>query len=336
MSPAQVANPLARLAGLVATRGRAAMVSVLSLEGSGPREAGARLLVDPDGGFVGTIGGGALEHEAIRLAVAELARADGDRVVLHSRALGPELGQCCGGRVRLVMECVTRARLDEVVALGELCGDGRLVTRMAIDADGRPGPRVAISADEIDDGPSPPGLEGGVLTESFGELRDPLTIFGAGHVGRALVLALAPLPFRISLVDNRREMLAIRLPGNAVPHYLQDPSAALPACPQGSEILVMTHDHALDFAIADAALRLPAGLEVGMIGSDTKAARMRARLRGAGHGEAALARFRCPIGIAGVASKVPAAIATSVAAELLVRREARLASTRPVQRLRTA
>lgn len=131
-------------------------------------------------------------------------------------------------------------------------------------------------------------------------------------------------------------MLSIRLPQNTVPLYLQDPIAALGSCPEGSEVLIMTHDHALDLAIADAALRLPARLEVGMIGSDTKAARMRARLRGAGHGEAALSRFRCPIGIAGVASKAPAAIATSVAAELLVRREARGAAARPAHRLRMA
>lgn len=336
MSPAPVANPLARIAGLVATRGRAAMVSVLSAEGSSPREPGARLLVDPDGGFSGTIGGGALEHEAIRFAVEELAREEGDRVIFRSRALGPELGQCCGGRVMLATETVTRARLSEFNELGELCGSDRLVTRMTVGEGGRPGPRVALTEQAPDEMAALPALEGGVLTESFGEKRDQITLFGAGHVGRALVLALAPLPFRISLVDNRREMLSIRLPQNTVPLYLQDPIAALGSCPEGSEVLIMTHDHALDLAIADAALRLQARLEVGMIGSDTKAARMRARLRGAGHGEAALSRFRCPIGIAGVASKAPAAIATSVAAELLVRREARGAAARPAHRLRMA
>ena len=333
MSPAPANNSLVRLADLVASHGRAAMVSVLSVDGSSPREVGARLLVAPDGGFSGTIGGGALEHEAIRFAVAELARGDTERVILRSRALGPELGQCCGGRVLLAMETVTLARHDEIAALGELCGDGRLVTRMMIDADGRPGPRVALRIEEISETVPVPGIEGGVLTESFGEMRDALAIFGAGHVGRALTLALAPLPFRISLVDNRREMLAIRLPQNAVPLYVRDPVPALQACPDGSEVLIMTHDHALDLAIADAALRLPSELEVGMIGSETKAARMRARLRAAGHGEAALSRFRCPIGIAGVASKAPAAIAASVATELLMRREARGATARPAQRL---
>ena len=125
-----------------------------------------------------------------------------------------------------------------------------------------------------------------------------------------------------------------RPPGRAPGRIASIPGAARNVASRPFTVRTSTGRIPRDAGIA--ALRLPAGLEVGMIGSDTKAARMRARLRGAGHGEAALARFRCPIGIAGVASKVPAAIATSVAAELLVRREARLASTRPVQRLRTA
>src|SRR5919199_6671761 len=83
--------------------GRAALVTVVETRGSTPREPGARMVVRPDGGFVGTIGGGSLEWRALQEAQTALARG-GRSFATRSFSLGPELGQCCGGRVLISVE----------------------------------------------------------------------------------------------------------------------------------------------------------------------------------------------------------------------------------------
>ncbi|WP_417767616.1 xanthine dehydrogenase accessory protein XdhC [Stappia sp.] len=320
-------EPWSAVAELLGRHGTCAMVSVLALEGSGPREAGARMVVAPDGSFHGTIGGGTLEFEAIALA-RQCARAADDRLTLRGFSLGPDLGQCCGGRVTLAVESFSSARQNEVERIAAAARSGGLATRARIAADGTVGPREILSGDDAG-GPAL-DLSGSLLFERFDAPATSLLLFGAGHVGRALVLALAPLPFRISWIDSRAEAFPGRAPANVVSIHHPDPPSTLSGGPEGwgllppggAEVLIMTHDHAIDLAIADAALHQAGVRGVGMIGSRTKAARMRSRLRAAGHGEDALARFRCPIGIAGITSKEPAAIAVAVVGELMIRREA--------------
>ena len=146
-------------------------------------------------------------------------------------------------------------------------------------------------------------------------------IFGGGHVGRALAGFLAALPVEAHLVESREAEIALVADGTLT-HLAAMPESLVPAMAPGSAVVVMTHDHAIDLAIADAALHQARIRGVGMIGSRTKAARMRSRLRSAGHGEEALARFRSPIGVSGITSKEPPAIALAVASELMIRREA--------------
>lgn len=284
------------------------------------------MVVAPDGSFHGTIGGGTLEFEAIALA-RKCALAADDRLALHGFSLGPDLGQCCGGRVTLAVESFSSARKDEVERIAAAARSDGIATRTQIAADGAVGPREILSVEEAS-GPAL-DLSGSLLVERFEMPATSLLLFGAGHVGRALVLALAPLPFRISWIDSRADAFPGHAPRNVVSVHHTDPPSlltgtsgqegALPA--NGAEVLIMTHDHALDLAIADAALHQARILGVGMIGSRTKAARMRSRLRAAGHDEEALARFRCPIGVSGITSKEPPAIALSVAGELMIRRE---------------
>jgi len=298
------------------------VVTVVSVEGSAPREVGARMIVGPDMRFRGTIGGGRLEYDAIHEA-ARLAREAGGERLLHRRqSLGPDLGQCCGGRIGLVFETFSHARHDEIARLATAAEAGGFATRLTVDADGRPGPREILPRDALGCDAPAARLSGGILTERFADPRTPLLLFGAGHVGKALVLALAPLPFRVIWVDPRPEIFPPAMPATVRPCAVADPLSALRDAPAGSEVVIMTHDHALDLAIADRALANPAIAGVGMIGSATKAARMRARLARAGHGRDALARFRSPIGGGGIASTEPPGIAASVAAELLIRREA--------------
>jgi xanthine dehydrogenase accessory factor len=318
------ANPWSRIAALIERFGACAMISVLSVEGSAPREAGTRMLVAPDGSYSGTIGGGTLEFEAIRAAVRALAEAGAGRLHLRTFTLGPDLGQCCGGRVTVATETFAAERAAEVGRLARLCEAGPVASEASISADGAVGARRVLPHEG---GDGRPGAElcGGTLRETFADGRTPLLLFGAGHVGKALVLALAPLPFQVFLVDGRPDIFPTYLPANARPLAVADPLQAFGGIPHQSEVLIMTHDHGLDLAIADAALRLEQVSGVGMIGSETKAARMRTRLRAAGHGEEALARFRCPIGLAGISSKAPAVIAAGVAADLLVRRDVAMA-----------
>ena len=319
--------PWSAILTLLDTHPVATVVTVIGVAGSAPREVGARLVVAPDKSFYGTIGGGTLEFEAIDAAVHFMSERAGE-VFSHRRwALGPTLGQCCGGQVHLAMETFSRARIDEIRALRDQVEKGSFTTEMFVGPTGNVTTRTIRAHDHTDGNEHGCSvtLDGGVLRERFHDSRTPLLLFGAGHVGKAVVLALATLPFRVGWIDARAHIFPARRPANVTAPNTHDPVAAISTADTGTEVLIMTHDHALDLAIADRALAADTIDGIGMIGSATKAARMRSRLLAAGHSQDALARFRCPIGIAGITAKDPSAIAASIAAELLIRREARTA-----------
>ncbi|MDP4823145.1 MAG: xanthine dehydrogenase accessory protein XdhC, partial [Aestuariivirgaceae bacterium] len=159
-----------------------------------------------------------------------------------------------------------------------------------------------------------------IETRTEPDTRRPLYIFGAGHVGRALILALAPLPFRISWIDTRPDAFPAALPPNVTP-INANPEAVMAQAGEGSFVLILTHSHPLDLALTAAALKNPAIAYLGLIGSATKKARFLSRLSDAGLGVEARARVVCPIGLPGLGSKLPASIAASVAADLLIRDE---------------
>lgn len=151
-----------------------------------------------------------------------------------------------------------------------------------------------------------------------------VAVFGVGHVGLELARILVRHDLDLHLVDSRADQLADdRLAclgdGDATVHvhHAPVPELALGSVPHGSHVLVMTHDHAEDFALCDAALRCTHLGSIGLIGSAAKWARFRAGLTVEGHSESAIGRIRSPIGHAGVPGKEPAAIAVAVAADLL-------------------
>ena len=123
--------------------GTAALVTLAQAQGSSPREVGARMVVAPDGTFTGTIGGGALEWGALAEAQALLARRDGPAVTRLDKALGPDLGQCCGGRVLLTIEKFSAADQKAVAALAEGEREGVLSTIATRGTDGRLARRLA-------------------------------------------------------------------------------------------------------------------------------------------------------------------------------------------------
>lgn len=275
----------------------AALVSVLAVEGSTPREAGARMLVT-EMVSVGSIGGGNLEFQAIIQARKSLAQPPGEWRI-QDYPLGPFLQQCCGGRVRLLIE---RLEPSQAGWIANASGPGQLHLETVL-APGRLERRFVEAADiaQIGARGAIPAA-GERMLEVFGTPLTPLLLFGAGHVGRAIARILEGLPFALSWHDEREgsersEMmrLARETPG---------------------VVLILTHDHALDYELAAAALSGPARF-IGMIGSATKRARFRRRLAGDGFDEAALDRMICPIGLPGIAGKAPEVIAVAVAAQLL-------------------
>lgn len=158
-----------------------------------------------------------------------------------------------------------------------------------------------------------------VLIEVFVGAEMNVALFGAGHVGQALVGLLAPLPWHLSWFDSRERAFPDWATGQ--PRLTcrrgTNPVTDVAALPANSHVLVMTHDHGEDRALLDALLGRDDIASLGMIGSHSKWASFRRRLAAAGHDETALARVRCPIGLAGARGKHPYEIALAVAGELL-------------------
>lgn len=162
-----------------------------------------------------------------------------------------------------------------------------------------------------------------------------VAIFGVGHVGLELARILVRHDLELHLVDSRPSMLvperlAVLSGGNAVVrvHGTPAPESVIGTLPPGTHALIMTHDHAEDFVLCDAALRGTGLGSIGLIGSTSKWRRFQQRLSSEGHTEKEIERIATPIGISGISGKEPAAIAVSVAAGLL-RSFERVASSNP-------
>ncbi len=256
---------LAPLAAAWRAQGRAAVVvTVLQHQGSVPREAGTRMLVAADA-VAGTIGGGHLELQAVAQARERLGR--GGLPFDHRVALGPSLGQCCGGALTLRY---TALASDDPAAWAA------------------PAPRFHLQ------------------------------LYGAGHVGRAIVGVLSGVPCRVQWIDERESEFP---PGPLPPHVervcTEPVEAEVAAAPPGAFFLVLTHSHALDLALTQAILKRGDFGFFGLIGSRTKRASFEHRLQERGFTPEQLTRMSCPIGLPGIGGKEPGVIAVAVAAQLL-------------------
>ena len=299
---------LAQLRDAVARHHWVGRVVVVAHKGSAPREAGASMLVWQDG-QQGTIGGGALEFEAVQAIRARLGHefCGVDRI-----ALGPSRGQCCGGAVVLVSEVFDAARLGQIDAEGpayirrcEGAAEMPLSVKRA-QSDARNG---AASAEFL--------FDAGWLCEPLLPLRHPVWVYGAGHVGRAIVEVLAPLSeIDITWVDTGPERFPETLPQGVTALPAPDIAAASALAPSGAHHLILTYSHALDLALCHATLQRPAAF-IGLIGSATKWARFQRRLAALGHTPAQIARITCPIGEPRL-GKEPQAIALGVASALVL------------------
>ncbi|MGZ2455250.1 xanthine dehydrogenase accessory protein XdhC [Rhizobium sp. IY2] len=244
------------------------LIDITATQGSTPREAGTFMLVSP-AALWGTIGGGQFEFMAIANARAILAGTGGTPTM--DIPLGPDIGQCCGGRTQLRFRRMTQTVTEDIEA--------RL-------------------AGEIE-----------CLPEVY--------LFGAGHVGRALAAALAPLPLSITVVETRQEEIT-SLPPETKTRLVPMPEALVKDVAAGGALVILTHDHALDFLIAREALERTDLAYIGMIGSATKRATFVSWLSREGGGERGWTeRLTLPIGGSAVRDKRPEVIAAMTAAEIL-------------------
>ena len=252
-------------------------ITVLQAQGSVPRGTGTVMAVFADE-FLGTIGGGHLEFEAIAEGRRHLLAPSGKQALpIEKRfALGPSLGQCCGGALVLKFEWVD-----------------------------------ASDAERLQ----------GILQSLTAQRFQPLALFGGGHVGKALVQVLAPLPFHVRWIDSRDEIFPEALAPQVICEHSNPVQAAVTDLAPQSRVLIMSFSHAEDLDIVAACLlrqRLHHDLPyIGLIGSATKWATFKRRLAERGFSEAECQQVTCPIGVPGILGKEPEVIAVAVAAQLL-------------------
>jgi xanthine dehydrogenase accessory factor len=269
---------------------------------------------------------GALTHARAVRVIVEAAKGSVPRdagtwmgVVEHDEALVGTIG---GGRLELDAVAHARALLAGTAhelrrrmplgpSLGQCCGGV-----------------VELRFERHD------GASAGALRASFERARDDVpavALFGGGHVGRAIVRAMAPLPLRLRWIDSRDEIFpeptALGLaawPSKLLMEHSDPVQRAVCDLEPGTLVLVMSYSHAEDLDIVAACLTRCRSANdlpyVGLIGSATKWATFRHRLEARGFAAHELARITCPIGVPGIAGKEPEVIAAAVATQVLSRR----------------
>ncbi|MER1939946.1 MULTISPECIES: xanthine dehydrogenase accessory protein XdhC [unclassified Castellaniella] len=303
------------------------LITVAAVRGSAPREAGAKMLVSAGHQWL-TIGGGQLEWQATHLARQHLQHPGQPDRWVQEMPLAASAGQCCGGLVTLLFEqlqpgdqswlqdCHDRLHRQEAfereVGVGAP-GVAAWVRLQAPGAASRPANRFQAARLL-----NPQDARGcAVLAEPL--MPDPLQVmvFGAGHVGQALVSILGTLPCQVTWVDTRDGMFPDAVAPNVTIEATDTPEALIEYAPPGSCFLVMTHDHALDQHLCEELLKRDDTAYIGLIGSATKWHKFQQRFRLRGISPDRYARITCPIGEPGIEGKQPAIIAVSVAAQLM-------------------
>ena len=324
------------------------LATIIDSQGSTPRTAGSRMIIDPDGSIWGTIGGGRLEAEVMAKARSMFA---GEAVHLLPFDLGngpgtQDLDMICGGRVTVLLERLapeTGARRwwaqanDLITAGGRATAVSELpvasasaigLTRHVVEISG-PLP-ATIPAELQDHLKATGGKNRSLRIAAVGDRRfliEPIVdrgtvfLFGAGHVSQQVAALLAPLEFACVVLDDRAEFANIRRFPTAdeviVPASFETCMAGLPVGPS-SFLVILTRGHHHDETVLAQALATRAGY-IGMIGSRRKRDTIYAHLREQGVAQAALDRVHCPIGLA-IGAETPAEIAVSIVAELVAER----------------
>lgn len=332
----------------------AVLVTVARTEGVTPRTAGARMIVVRDRTF-DTVGGGAVELHAIDTArhmlrdntaavTRHLERIEiGIGAIAASRPGAASTGGAFGalpaagsafqndatrhdGAVTLAYERLTIADLGWVSVLAKRLPAGLATVRTVSFADSS---AVVLSDPQEGAGAQPDCLlwdAGPLLTETLVVAPFPVVLFGAGHVGAAIVRLLATLPCQALWIDDRPALLEAHAgqcgdPPNVATLAIDDPVAAVAQAPARAHYLVVTHSDTLDQAIAEQILRRGDAASLGVIGSKAKRRVLAHWLAMRGIDPAHIAMLRCPMGLDGLRGDAPEYIALSAIAQLLLERE---------------
>ena len=340
---------LESLSGLIEQGKPSVLITIVDVKGSVPRGPGTKMIVIEMGLHHGTIGGGNLEYQCIeaakrRLNTAGVNQAD---IALDDRAagcwlrkverfpLGASLGQCCGGMVVVLFEYIEAVGAKRPEWLSTL-----LVHKTA-------GERVALVTPL--NNPAKPKLvtvtqssnrqeafvKNDSSTDSLAqqdeclvEIVQPsnfnIVVFGAGHVGRALVHVLSGVDCEVTWVDSRADEFPANIPSNATKVVEPNPEDVVEKAVVGSYFIVLTHSHRLDQLLCETILRRGDFRFCGLIGSHSKRSKFEHRFRARGLSEPQIALLTCPIGIASLSGKQPGHIAVAVVAQLLQLFEASL------------
>ncbi|MEX0583073.1 MAG: xanthine dehydrogenase accessory protein XdhC [Sneathiella sp.] len=315
--------------------GASVLVTVGRVKGSTPRDTGANMLVTASKSM-GTIGGGRLEYLVIDNARKMLLDSEKSSEIL-TFPLGPELAQCCGGHVDILLgklsteealsifnrlntiNCILISQWTQsgchrqIVAAGDSTIYLDKLIQSAVER------RLSSPGTEIVNSKTANEAEF-TLIQSLHEAEFHVTLFGAGHVGKALIQTLAPLPCAVRWVDQRADEFPDDIPSNVSKVATESPLGAIADSPRGSYFIIMTHSHQLDLEICEALLKQrPDARFIGLIGSKTKKAKFEKRLMTRGFNSREIARVTCPIGIPELSGKMPAEIALGVATDLLLR-----------------
>lgn len=303
---------------------RVARILIAGHKGSTPRETGTSMLVDSLG-QTGTIGGGRLEFDAVNRALEMLEK--GPAIEVRRHALGPAMGQCCGGAVTLITEVWDSERYRSQVRERKFTYFGIHSRQIEGTAPMPPALRRRVRKLEQDELSFPTIFEKGWLIEPVWHEKRWVYIYGAGHVGKALARSLSIFPeFRAVLVDVRPDQVG-DLPDNVGISIDTHPGEVMKSAEADAAHFIMTPEHSFDLELCDTLLRQPFAYG-GLIGSQTKWARFQKRLLALGHEKSSINRIECPIGDPAL-GKRPEAIALGITNALILWEKSRKAGAMP-------
>ena len=288
--------------------GPVARILILEIKGSAPRGIGTEMYVWANG-TQGTIGGGTLEFEAIKSAQEILETR---KTKLKSYPLGPELGQCCGGHVKLLTEyydekAVTNLK-DQSLNIRSISGATEATKKV----------KKIINRYKTEQTSFDHKLSDEWLIEKVITAKSPIWIWGAGHVGSAILSLLAPMPnLEIFWLDTDNSRFPDLEFSNVYKIIYDSPEQFIKRAHPNAEHLILTYSHKIDLEICNIILNHDFKW-VGLIGSKTKFNRFKKKLLSFGHTKKTIDQIQCPIGYKNY-GKHPQQIALGVAVNFIER-----------------
>tara|TARA_B100000768_G_scaffold56035_1_gene54518 strand:- start:1622 stop:2566 length:945 start_codon:yes stop_codon:yes gene_type:complete len=291
----------------IKSHGKIARVLILKTFGSAPRDEGTTMLIWDSGQF-GTIGGGELEYQVTRLAKKIIIDNKGSRIKKFS--LGPDMGQCCGGAVELLIEI-----LDETKVKFISVNDG-FFARPVFKNEKSLNVQALIKSYRNKSVPIKTSFKDGWLFEPVTKEKEVIWIYGAGHVGTAIANILSKLSqFSVTCIDTSQDRYPDNFPKTVEKLITKNPAQIVQYAPSETHHLILTYSHALDLEICHQLLQHNFAT-AGLIGSKTKWARFKKRLNELNYTFEQINRIICPIGEPSF-GKSPYEIAIGVASMLL-------------------